>query len=74
MHVRRGSDRLVLFTDAIIEAESESGEYGLDRLVEAVTDNPIEGDVLSQKVLESVHEFAAGRPMTDDLTLVIADL
>jgi hypothetical protein len=34
----------------------------------------MEGDALSQKVLQSVHDFAAGRPITDDLTLVIADL
>jgi phosphoserine phosphatase RsbU/P len=74
MRVRRGSDRLVLFTDAIIEAENESGEYGLDRLVEKVTGSEIEGDALSQKILQSVHEFAAGRPIADDLTLVIADL
>jgi sigma-B regulation protein RsbU (phosphoserine phosphatase) len=74
MDVNRGSDRLVLFTDAIIEAESDSGEYGIDRLVEEVGKRPVEGNALSEQVLESVREFAVGRPIKDDLTLVIADL
>jgi hypothetical protein len=34
----------------------------------------MDGDALSRKVLESVQEFAAGRPITDDLTLLVADL
>jgi sigma-B regulation protein RsbU (phosphoserine phosphatase) len=72
--VNRGSDRLVLFTDAVIEAESESGLYGLDRLVEEVSKRPIEGNALLEQVLESVRQFAMGRPVEDDLTLVIADL
>ena len=74
IQVKRGADHMVLFTDAIIEAESESGEYGLDRLVEEVSKHPIEGGGLSEQILESVRQFAVGRPMKDDLTLVIADL
>lgn len=72
--VKRGSDRIVMFTDGIIEAESESGEYGLDRLVEEVKKRPIHGRALSEQILQSVRQFAAGRPIKDDLTLVIADL
>jgi sigma-B regulation protein RsbU (phosphoserine phosphatase) len=72
--VNRGSDRLVLFTDALLEAESDSGEYGLDRLLEQVRIRPIEAMALSQRILESVRQFAAAKPIEDDLTLVIADL
>jgi sigma-B regulation protein RsbU (phosphoserine phosphatase) len=72
--VRRGSDRLVIFTDAIIEAESLTGEYGLNRLVEEVSKRPVQGNVLSEQILQSVRRFAVGRPIKDDLTLVIADL
>jgi sigma-B regulation protein RsbU (phosphoserine phosphatase) len=72
--VKRGSDRIVMYTDAIIEAESESGEYGLDRLVAEVSKRPIDGNLLSDQILRSVRQFAVGRPMKDDLTLVIADL
>lgn len=74
IQVSRGSDRIVLFTDAIIEAESESGEYGLDRLVEEVGKRPIHGRILSEQILQSVRHFTVGRPLKDDLTLVIADL
>jgi serine phosphatase RsbU (regulator of sigma subunit) len=63
-----------LFTDAIIEAESESGEYGLDRLVEEVTGSSLDARALSHRILQSVQQFAAGRRIADDLTLVIADL
>lgn len=74
MQVQRGSDRIVLFTDAIIEAEAESAEYGLDRLVEQVSKRPIEGSALSEQILDSVRQFTEGRPIKDDVTLVIADL
>jgi phosphoserine phosphatase RsbU/P len=74
IQVKRGSDRIVLFTDAIIEAESESGQYGLDRLIEEVSKRRVDGNALSEQILESVRRFAAGRPIKDDLTLVIADL
>src|SRR5215469_7160342 len=44
--VKRASDRLVMFTDAIIEAESGTGEYGLKRLVDEVRKRPIHGNAL----------------------------
>jgi len=72
--VKRKSDRIVLFTDAVIEAESNSRQFGLDRLVEEVSKRPIHGNALSEQILHSVRQFAGGRPSKDDLTLVIADL
>ena len=60
--------------DAIIEAEGESGQYGLDRLVEEVQTGPMDGNALSKKILESVQRFIVDRLIDDDLTLVIADL
>jgi sigma-B regulation protein RsbU (phosphoserine phosphatase) len=74
IQVNRRSDRIVLFTDAIIEAESDSGEYGINRLIEEVGKRPIDGKALSEQILQSVRQFAVGRPIKDDLTLVIADL
>lgn len=74
IQIKRGSDRIVLFSDAIIEAESELGAYGLHRLVEEVSRRPLEGNVLSEQILGSVRKFVGGRPMNDDLTLVIVDL
>jgi len=67
-------DRIVLFTDGIIETGSESEMYGIERLIEHVTKDPASGDVLLDEILHSARQFAAGRPMHDDLTLVAADL
>jgi sigma-B regulation protein RsbU (phosphoserine phosphatase) len=71
--IRKGS-RIVLFTDGILETESESGEYGLERLLEQVKNSPAEPRTLSQYILQDVRQFAGGRPIHDDLTLVVADL
>jgi sigma-B regulation protein RsbU (phosphoserine phosphatase) len=73
MKVNHGSDRLVLFTDGIIEAESELEDYGLDRLIEEVSKHPIDGRLLSEQLVEHVRRFATGCP-NDDLTLLVADL
>jgi phosphoserine phosphatase RsbU/P len=72
--VRRGSDRIVLFTDAIIEAEADSGQYGLDRLLKEVQRGPRDGKALSDRILGSVRQFMSDRPIKDDLTLVVAEL
>ena len=74
IRIKRGRDRLVLFSDAIVEAESESGQYGVERLVEEVQKGPMDGNALAGQILESVRQFMVGRPIHDDLTLVIADL
>jgi len=74
IEVKRQSDRIILFTDAIIEAESESGEYGLERLIQEVRQRPPRGEVLSEQILRSLRKFVGGRPIKDDLTLVVADL
>jgi phosphoserine phosphatase RsbU/P len=74
IQVTHGSDRIVLFSDAIIEMESELGEYGIDRLVEEVHKRPVEGKTLAEQILDSIMKFAEGRPVRDDVTIVIADL
>ena len=74
IQIERGVDRLVMYTDGIIEAESDSGEFGLNRLVEEVSKRPANRNLLSEQILRSVRQFVVGRPMKDDLTLVVADL
>ena len=69
----RDKTRLVLFTDGVIEAGLESGGYGLDRLVATVVRSSVRGDILLEEILEGVTQFAAGRPIHDDVTLVAAD-
>src|SRR5215467_4974889 len=42
--IERGADRIVMYTDGIIEAESESGEFGLNRLIELASKRPVDGN------------------------------
>jgi len=70
----QGKNRIVLFTDGIVEAESESGEYGLQRLIEHASRPSVAGDVLADQIVRSVRQFTGGRRVQDDLTLVVADL
>ena len=72
--VKRRSDRMVLFTDGIIEAGPESDVFGLERLVQEVSKRPSRGSVLSERIMQSVRQYGAGRPISDDMTLVVADL
>jgi phosphoserine phosphatase RsbU/P len=72
--VQPGRNRIVLFTDGIIEAEAGSEQYGIERLVEEVQKGSHDGKALAEQILESIRVFTAGRRMNDDLTLVIAEL
>jgi len=69
-----GKARLLLFSDGIIEAESDAGYYGFDRLIRQVSENTGGGDDLLDDILRNVRQFAAGRRIQDDLTLVAADV
>ena len=65
-------DRLLLYTDGITEATNLRNEFfGMDRLSEVVRQNhtlPAEG--LVRAVRQSLDEFAEGRVLADDTTLV----
>jgi serine phosphatase RsbU (regulator of sigma subunit)/CHASE3 domain sensor protein len=63
---------LVVFTDGIIEARSESGEeYGEDRLYASLASaTSTDVEILADRVMDSVHDFRAGR-LDDDATLVL---
>jgi sigma-B regulation protein RsbU (phosphoserine phosphatase) len=66
-------DILVAYTDGVTEAVDLSGEeFGEERLFEAVgaaADGS--ADAIRDAVLGRVHEWSAGAPQHDDLTLVI---
>jgi len=62
-------DRLVFFTDGLSEAQApDDGFYGEDRL-EALLAHPTED--LQAAILADVVAFTAGRPLADDLTLLV---
>jgi serine phosphatase RsbU (regulator of sigma subunit) len=63
-------DSLVLYTDGVNEALGPDAElYGMDRLracVSGITDP----DQIGSTLLEDVRRFVAGRPPSDDLTIL----
>ena len=66
-------DRLVLYSDGLIEALNDDGEpFGFERFEGVILSRGEKGaDVLKQALLESVKSFTRNRPPEDDQTLVV---
>jgi hypothetical protein len=63
----------VFYTDGITEAHSPTGElFGTSRLDTVLEQCSLEAAALLDSVLQSVKEFADGRPILDDQTIIIA--
>ena len=67
-------DRLLLFTDGILEVESDAGFFGLERIMREISIHRGGGMELLNGILTAAHEFSAGRPLEDDCTLLTANL
>ncbi len=69
-----GGDRLVFYTDGLIEARNEIGEtYGIERLSSCLQRYGHESpDFLCRAILEDQRRFCGQQPLQDDLTLVVA--
>lgn len=66
-------DSLVLYTDGITEARSPDGElFDVPRLDVAIARAGASADGIICAVLAEVERFCAGRPPTDDRTLLVA--
>jgi serine phosphatase RsbU (regulator of sigma subunit) len=63
-------DRLLLYTDGVTEARSDEGLFGEERLVQAIRESEGPGGELLDRILARVDQFAGGRPMADDRTLL----
>ncbi len=70
-------DRLVLYTDGILEARNAAGEqFGAVRLEEATlaaARGAADGAVLLVRLRAALATFAGGRPLEDDLTLTVCE-
>ncbi len=68
-------DRLVLFTDGIVEARDEKGEeFDYDRLLNAVQNGiHLSPEDLSQSIIQEVQDFSGG-VIEDDYTLMVLDI
>ena len=66
-------DRLVLYSDGLIEAIDDDGEpFGFDRFEQSiVTSGHLGADDLKKALLAAVKKFTRNRPPEDDQTLVV---
>jgi sigma-B regulation protein RsbU (phosphoserine phosphatase) len=66
-------DRLVVFSDGVVEAQGEDGtEFGEERLAACVEANQdMAPAALVGCVIETVRRFAGGKPQHDDLTVLV---
>jgi phosphoserine phosphatase RsbU/P len=78
LNLQKG-DRLVLYTDGIVEAKNKNGEFFGDGHLEALmkTHTHISPESLADKIIAQITEWS-GRSVTkspdDDLTLIVADV
>ncbi|RJP28514.1 MAG: HAMP domain-containing protein [Candidatus Omnitrophota bacterium] len=65
-------DMLLTYTDGVNEAMNQEKQmYSNERLLATVeTNKNASADALVKKMMHSVHEFAAGEPQSDDITLL----
>jgi hypothetical protein len=66
-------DRLVLYSDGLIEAIDDDGEpFGFERFEKTIRDNGhLNADEIKKAVLGAVKKFTHNRPPEDDQTLVV---
>ena len=71
--LRRG-DRLIMYSDGVVDARSAADErYGDDRLVEVVkTCATSDAEGISAAIMDSVLAFQGAAPQYDDITLLVA--
>lgn len=69
-------DKVVFYTDGIVEAMNEREEiFGFDRLLDVLQSaGPISADDLLREILDKVKLFAGSAPQHDDLTLIVVSV
>lgn len=66
-------DKIVFYTDGIVEATNEQGEmFGFDRLIEAIQGTrSLTAEALLKEITDRINAFAGGAPQHDDLTVIV---
>jgi len=69
-------DRVVFYTDGIVEAMNKQKEmFGFDRLLEVVKGaRSLSADSLLKDITDKVNEFAGGAAQHDDLTVIVVSV
>jgi sigma-B regulation protein RsbU (phosphoserine phosphatase) len=63
-------ERLVLYTDGLIEAHGTDGPFAIERLQSELAASAREGREPVAAILEQLGRFTGGRPLEDDVALV----
>ena len=66
-------DIFIAFSDGMTEPENEFGEFGEDRLIEAISassDQPL--DRITAHAISAVKDWIGATEQPDDITLVLA--
>src|SRR4029077_9544660 len=64
-------DVVVLYTDGVHEAlDSEGRLFGIQRLKHTLATAQIEVDKVGESILNAIRHHIAGRPQSDDITLL----
>jgi sigma-B regulation protein RsbU (phosphoserine phosphatase) len=72
LQLARG-DRVVLYTDGIVEAMNEQQEiFGFERLLDVIQGTQhVKADKLLRETIDRVNEFVGGAAQHDDLTVIV---
>jgi sigma-B regulation protein RsbU (phosphoserine phosphatase) len=69
----RSGDRIIFYTDGIVEAMNVQKEiFGFDRLLATITDNrTMTAEALLETIIERVRDFVGNAPQHDDITVIV---
>jgi len=69
----QAGDQIIFYTDGITEALNPDGElFGTERLDQVLENCSLQASALLDSTLRAVEDFAGGRPLHDDRTLIVA--
>jgi sigma-B regulation protein RsbU (phosphoserine phosphatase) len=69
----QAGDVVLFYTDGVTEAEGKCGMFGQSRIIATLSQSGLQGTRLLDELLAKVTEFADGRPINDDMTLLVAE-
>lgn len=74
-YIFQHGDRLLVFTDGLVEAMGEDGKmFGRERLAELFKDARYERpDAMTRHLLDSLASYTGGAALADDVTLLVVD-
>jgi len=74
-HTLARGDRVLVFTDGLVEQTGTDGEFFGQARVEAIGDGTLGSvEVLADALIAALKAFADGRPLDDDTTLIVFEV